>query len=105
MSQIRVANLDFITTQIGKTLVSSRPGWTVHVQPPDNHLTMSIWYAHVYVLDDTRTTVVRSSNLGKHLIRVAERNRIKEIELSRDLKCRLPRQFGAPIAKYKRTHV
>jgi len=48
MSQIRVSNLNFITTQIGKTLVSSRPGWTVVVQPLDNHLTMSIWYAYVH---------------------------------------------------------
>ena len=54
MSQIRVVNLNFITTQIGKTLVSSRPGWTVDVQPPDNHLTMSIEYAHVVVQSGTK---------------------------------------------------
>ena len=36
MSQIRVSNLDFITTQIGKTLVSSRPGCQVVVRVPSS---------------------------------------------------------------------
>jgi len=76
-AQIRVVNLNFITTQIGKTLVSSRPGWTVDVQPPDNHLTMSVGYAHVGVClsstchmasteVDGRVVVVHKSGSNHH---------------------------------------
>ena len=62
-------NLEFITTQIGKTLVSSRPGWTVVVQPPDNHMTMSIEYTHVgvYFLTPSNSHEDASTHFAIHL--------------------------------------
>jgi len=89
-SQIWVTNLNLITTQIGKTLVSSRPGRTVQVRPHDNHLTkclspgMNIHYMRSMCVETSfccraRTCLSNCSHSGAYKERANKKTTISEM--------------------------